>query len=212
VALVSGCDMKVKYLPQIAAPYISEVGFFKQVQQDDNGIKKIFFKDRQIRIPFTFYLKIENIEDSGQIKVVFYGKKSGSLLEYGKRTLLITREYILWRVRWLSGTSPPAPSMDRDWSLSRGPGFVDRLHSLMIGWFKTLATLVQFPMIFNPGHFNTSYLQRETELNFRFGEDGKYYEYVIFIDKVRHMEPGMVRYGIFLNGNLMYQGDLTVSR
>lgn len=45
---------------------------------------------------------------------------------------------------------------------------------------------------------------------FRFGEQGKYYEHIIFIDKLSVLLPGQYRYAVFLNEYLTYEGYINV--
>jgi hypothetical protein len=49
------------------------------------------------------------------------------------------------------------------------------------------------------------------ERTFQFGEEGKYYEYVIFFDRVKVPTPGKYRYAVFYNNRLIYEDQLEVS-
>ncbi len=49
-----------------------------------------------------------------------------------------------------------------------------------------------------------------SELSFQFGEDGKYYEYIIFTDKVSEFQAGKYRYIIFINKTLIYEDKITI--
>lgn len=49
------------------------------------------------------------------------------------------------------------------------------------------------------------------ERTFRFGQEGKYYEYVIFFDRVEVPEPGKYRYAVFYNTRLIYEEQVEVS-
>ena len=53
--------------------------------------------------------------------------------------------------------------------------------------------------------------KKVAEKTFHFGEDGKYYEYIIFFDRVDNLEPGRYRYAVFCNQRLIYEGQLVVS-
>jgi hypothetical protein len=46
---------------------------------------------------------------------------------------------------------------------------------------------------------------------FQFGQPGKYYEYIIFFDRVEGFNPGKYRYGIFYNDKLIYENYLDVN-
>lgn len=49
-----------------------------------------------------------------------------------------------------------------------------------------------------------------TEKSFEFGKPGKYYEYVIFFDRVEALSPGKYRYAIFYNNHLIYEDRVEV--
>ncbi len=210
VPLVSGCNLKVKYLPQITSPYITEVEFLKQAEQGEKKIKKIYFKNNRIQVPFYFFLKIENIENSGQIDVKIYRSRSGDIINYSLKAIQTTINHLLWRINTLMGLSGRniCPEEKQDFLVDLT--YTDLIHSLGRGHFKTLAVSIFFPRIFNLHHFRYEYYEKARELNFRFGEDGKYYEYIIFIDKINLLKPGKYRYGIFLNGYLLHQNYLNV--
>ncbi len=48
------------------------------------------------------------------------------------------------------------------------------------------------------------------ERMFQFGQPGKYYEYIIFFDRVEGFSPGKSRYGVFYNNKLIYENYLDV--
>ncbi len=50
----------------------------------------------------------------------------------------------------------------------------------------------------------------KTELSFEFGEDGKYYDYIIFTDKVRFLKPGRYRYIVFINDKNIFEDSLII--
>ena len=50
------------------------------------------------------------------------------------------------------------------------------------------------------------------EKTFQFGKPGKYYEYVIFFDRVEVPRPGKYRYAVFYNGRLIYEDKLEIER
>jgi hypothetical protein len=53
--------------------------------------------------------------------------------------------------------------------------------------------------------------KKVAERTFSFGEAGKYYEYIIFFDRVEGLGPGSYRYAVFCNGRMIYEGQLAVS-
>jgi len=50
------------------------------------------------------------------------------------------------------------------------------------------------------------------EKTFQFGKPGKYYEYVIFFDRVEVPRPGKYRYAVFYNDHLIYEDKLKIER
>jgi hypothetical protein len=51
---------------------------------------------------------------------------------------------------------------------------------------------------------------KEVEKKFRFGQTGKYYEYIIFFDRVEGLKAGKHQYAIFINDTLLYEGRLEI--
>jgi len=49
------------------------------------------------------------------------------------------------------------------------------------------------------------------EKNFHFGKPGKYYEYIIFFDRVENLKPGKHRYAVFYNQRLIYEDYLVIN-
>jgi hypothetical protein len=52
--------------------------------------------------------------------------------------------------------------------------------------------------------------RKAAEKTFHFGQEGKYYEYIIFFDRIEGLTPGKYRYGIFCNQRLIYEDQLIV--
>jgi len=52
--------------------------------------------------------------------------------------------------------------------------------------------------------------ERMEERTFRFGEDGKYYEYIIFFDRIDGLAAGEYRYAVFFRGKLLYEDRVRV--
>jgi hypothetical protein len=53
--------------------------------------------------------------------------------------------------------------------------------------------------------------EKAAEREFSYGQPGKYYEYIIFFDRVDGLDPGNYRYGVFLNQHLIYEGLLRIA-
>lgn len=52
---------------------------------------------------------------------------------------------------------------------------------------------------------------RAARNEFSYGEDGQYYEYILFFDKVESLKSGEYRYAIFLKDKLIYEDHITIS-
>lgn len=48
------------------------------------------------------------------------------------------------------------------------------------------------------------------EKRFEFGKPGKYYEYIIFFDRVEGLPPGPYRYTVFYNDRLIYDDKVEI--
>jgi hypothetical protein len=59
---------------------------------------------------------------------------------------------------------------------------------------------------------NKSLGKEVTVKAFEFGKPGKYYEYVIFFDRVEILQPGKYRYGVFFNDTLIYEDKLEIAK
>ena len=53
--------------------------------------------------------------------------------------------------------------------------------------------------------------KKAAEKVFHFGKAGKYYEYIIFFDRVEGLKEGKHRYAVFFNGRLIYEDSLVVN-
>lgn len=63
----------------------------------------------------------------------------------------------------------------------------------------------------NKGKDNETDLNKKlAEKTFEFGKPGKYYEYVIFFDRVEGLAPGKYRYAVFYGSALIYEDRLEV--
>ena len=89
--------------------------------------------------------------------------------------------------------------------------FTDVVSVFVKGFFITISMLHHFPQILNWFHFKPRFFKKVKEISFEFGEDAKYYEYIMFIDKVEKLKPGNYRYVIFLNNHLFYEDSITIS-
>lgn len=47
---------------------------------------------------------------------------------------------------------------------------------------------------------------------FHFGEQGQYYEYILFFDKIDGLPPGNYRFTVFYNASLLYEDRFTIAR
>jgi hypothetical protein len=52
--------------------------------------------------------------------------------------------------------------------------------------------------------------KKVVEKEFEYGQAGKYYEYILFFDKVEGLEAGKYRYAIFCKGRLVYESQLEI--
>jgi hypothetical protein len=137
------CGVKVKQLPVIEHPYVSEMEFLKEVKNVNGKAKKKRFKQERVTSPFYFLLKIKEIENSGEVTVVFYSNTTAEKEnEQAKNDV------------------PP--------------------------------------------------MQKAVEKRFNYGQPGKYYEYIIFFDRVDSLQPGTHRYAVFINGHLLYEDRVHV--
>lgn len=133
VIFMLGCGVKMKHLPFLASPYVSEIEFLREVKKVNGKAKKKFFKDNLITSPFYFYIKIKEIENSGIVKIIFYEKQ------------------------------------DKNW------------------------------------------IQR-IEQKIKYGQQGKYFEYIIFFDRVSGLLPGKYRYIIFINQHVIYENQIDIQK
>ncbi len=53
---------------------------------------------------------------------------------------------------------------------------------------------------------------KKVEKIFPYGEDGKYYEYVIFFDQVDGLPPGKHHFAIFYSQKLIYESHVTITK
>jgi len=184
----------------------------KEVRQSESGIKKIHFKNNMVRSPFYVYLKINGIENKGMVTMRFY-----------QREYLYTPASIL-RIWFLFHRSSFYTS---DLSFSKNP-FMNFLHSPVVdsfafktvgfsifrqfcrGYFFFFSSRLITPYVFDLSHFYYPLHKSIKEMIFKFGEQGKYYEHIIFIDKVSTLLPGQYRFAIFLNNILTYEGYLNI--
>lgn len=67
-----GCGVKIEQLPLLSHPYVSEVEFLKEVKNVNGKAKKTPFDRNRITSPFSFFLKVKEIENNGALAVVFY--------------------------------------------------------------------------------------------------------------------------------------------
>jgi hypothetical protein len=67
----------------------------------------------------------------------------------------------------------------------------------------------------NSGELRVNFYDKEgkrvNRKTFPFGEDGQYYEYILFFDRVENLSPGKYRYTLFLNDRLIYEDLIDIS-
>lgn len=131
--LCAGCGIKMAQLPEIHFPYVAEVEFLKNVENIDGEAQKTPFPDNHIHSPFSFFLKIKEIENDGTVEVIFYTQQE-----------------------------PPQQTT------------------------------------------------KVAAFSFDFGQAGKYYEYILFFDRVSDLKPGSYHYVIYLRKTLIYEGKLVI--
>ena len=196
--LAAGCNMKVKYLPQIEAPYLAEIEFLKQVIHHDDDIKRIRFKNNKIEPDFYVYLKINNIENQGTVTIYFYRSMNRSFQE----GLDLLRDRLL--SIFLSGKEGVMRT-DRDiWQA------IQLLQRIARDLFRIISRSYLSPFVFNAMQTRYPYFRKSGTLDFSFGEEGRYFEYIIFIDRMNNLKPGKYRYGVFLNNLLLTENKFVV--
>lgn len=209
----SGCNLQVRFLPQIDAPYISEVEFLKQVDPNGSEIRKIRFENDTVTGTFYIFVRLENIENRGTLKVKFYRsviRSAPAMLKAVNRRLIRSLNGFLDMIpfpHFVPGLAirairelPGPDAQDAD--------LISAFCRACSGFGLRLPVL---PPAFNLGRFFVErYEKINHELSFCFGEEGNYYEYILFIDKIQNPEPGHYRYGIFLNKRLILDDMLEV--
>lgn len=205
-----GCNMQVKYLPQIAAPYISEVEFLKEVIHEDSEIRKIPFEGGAIGRPFYMVVKLENVENRGRLRIRFYRRNLLPASAVMNGFARYIHSGLLSGITWPGGPAFPEVRI-RNRAGSGVPG-ADIVNGFYRGSFFAVIRVVSSPGIFDPGCFSLDRFELTVpDLMFDFGEEGKYYEYILFVDKIKNLSPGSYRYGIFLNEDLMLAESFKVT-
>lgn len=59
---------------------------------------------------------------------------------------------------------------------------------------------------------NKIHSNRVTEKSFKFGESGRYYEYILFFDRVDNIFPGRHCCAIFYNSKLIYEDYIEIAK
>lgn len=196
--LPSGCNMKVKYLPQIEAPYMAQIEFLKQVSQQEGDIQRKRFKNNKIEPAFYVYLKINNIENQGTVTIRFY-----------RSSIRMFREGLAKLQAWLDFFFLPGKGVrmitERDvWQT------IELLQAMGRDLFKMLSRSYLAPSTLGIMQIGYPYFEQVRTLNFSFGEADKYFEYIIFIDRMENLKPGKYRYAVFLNNLLLAENKFIV--
>jgi hypothetical protein len=209
--LTVGCNMKVKYLPQIEAPYLAELEFLEQVSHAHGKTRKKVFKNNMIRPDFYIFLKINNIENQGKVVLRFYQSRTRHFYEG-------MNEIRNWLKMMLVGlnTTLPFPILFTGTGAKANTGRYDWKTGGMLvpvmgrDLFILLSRSYLSPQLFNALHIRHQYFAQARKLDFSFGEADKYFEYIIFIDRVENLKPGKYRYAVFFNDHLMYENNLVI--
>lgn len=115
--------------------------------------------------------------------------------------------------------------------------YLEYPHVAKIGFFKKIENLddrlkkeafkddrIRSPFFFllevkdieNSGELAVSFYdkdgKRAARKVFAFGEDGQYYEYILFFDQVENLPPGKYHLTVFLNDKLIYEDHIELSK
>ena len=164
IALPS-CGVKVKELPSIEFPYVSEIEFLKEVQNVSGKAKKKRFKDNRVISPFYFLLKVKELENDGIMKIAFY--ETGEITDDQKKRGQARKTEVERMRGWEDGKKRGQARKSMEDGKKRGQARKNE------------------PV-------------KVVSKQFRFGEQGKYYEYIVFFDRVEGLKPGIYRYAVFL--------------
>ena len=203
--------MKVKYLPQIEAPYLAELEFLEQVSHANGETKKKVFKNNKIRPDFYIFLEINNIENQGKVVLRFYQFRTRHFYEMMNeirswlKMILVSLNNPLPLLISFTGTGIKTDAGRYDWQTG---GML--IPVMARDLFILLSRPYLSPQIFNALHIRHQYFVQARKLDFSFGEADKYFEYIIFIDRVEKLKPGKYRYAVFLNDHLMYENNLVI--
>jgi len=196
--LPTGCNMKVKYLPQIEAPYLAQIEFLKQVAHQEGDIKRKRFKDNKIEPDFYVYLKINNIENRGTVTIRFYRSR-----------IRMFQEGLAKFQTWLASFFLPGKGIQMITERDVWQTF-ELLQAMGRDLFKMLSRSYLTPFTFGIMQIGYPYFEQARKLNFSFGEADKYFEYIIFIDRMENLKPGKYRYAVFLNNLLLTENKFVV--
>ncbi|MCP4215362.1 MAG: hypothetical protein GY765_11940, partial [bacterium] len=196
LATLSGCGVKALNLPQVSYPYTAEMEFLKEVRNVQGKVKKKKFKRGRISSPFYFLLKIKEIENDGTIAVRFYRDTAPPKTE-GKDSTTP------------KGTGKPSRKK------AKPPGTEGNVKPGGIGSGRT--TVENNAQSKAGGKEKASPIKSQkdggrllAEKTFQYGKPGKYYEYVIFFDKVKELKPGIYRYVILHDERVLYEDGLKI--
>ena len=209
--LLVGCNMKVKYLPQIEVPYLAELRFLEQVSHTQGKTIKKVFKNNMIRPDFYIFLKINNIENQGKVVVRFYQSRNRNFNEMMNEirswlNMMVVRLNIpLPLPISFTGTGAKADTGRYDWQTG-----VMLLPAVARDLFILMSRPYLSPQLFNALQISHQYFVRDRKLDFSFGEADKYFEHIIFIDRVENLKPGKYRYAVFLNDHLLAESKLVI--
>lgn len=176
-----GCGIKMEYLPQVSYPYVAEMDFLKGVKNVDGKARKKRFKNDRITVPFYFLLKVNDIENNGSIAVRFY-ESPEPLAQTG---------------------NVPAGNVPE-----QGQAKKAKVKEAKAKEAVNAGEVVNAGDAAKP---EESMGRQVVERTFQFGQPGKYYEYVIFFDRVDGINAGKYQYAVFYNDKLIYESFLNVN-
>ena len=208
--ILPGCNMKVKYLPQIEAPYFVRIEFLEKLIHKNGDIIRKRFRNNMIRPDFYIYLKIDNVEDQGKVELRFYRSVGRTVPQDLREIRAWMKEIMNFLIRWLPRCPRAGFRVDQGYDLRNSGDAIEWLPILGKILFQALSRSPWSPVALDALNRRFSRYVQVKRLNFDYGESGKYFEYIIFIDRILNMRAGKYRYAVFLNSRLLAGGRMVV--
>ena len=164
-----------------------------------------------IRPDFYIFLKINNIENQGKVVLRFYQSRTRNFCEMMNeirswlKMMLVGLNNPLPLPISFTGTGTKADTGRHDWQTG---GMLIPVMGRDL--FILISRPYLSPQLFNALHISHQYFVQARKLDFSFGEADKYFEYIIFIDRVENLKPGKYRYAVFLNDHLLAERKLVI--